>query len=144
MTINIRVRINPTIADYYGNTTDIPNMPDFPGIWIIDQQTYDFWLGIMEQDLQRELDPQVHGGEPYWTAITMYRRQIATLKNHTRTDAPIAKPAKREAALAKRELSYQIGLLHWDAADLKQEGKTAEAEALYAQARILISQLERA
>jgi len=102
MTTNIRVRINPVIATYYGNTVDIPNMPDCPGIWVITEDTYNFWLGIIKGDLKRELDLAAYGDEPYWDMIAAYRRQIATFEKHTRTEQPIAEPAGRQAMLDKR------------------------------------------
>lgn len=97
--MNRRIRINPIPAGYYGHTVDIPNMPDFPGIWIVSAERFDFWLGIMEQDLARWVE---FDGEP--DEIAAWKRQVAVLKDAAETELPEAEPAKRAAALEQRRI----------------------------------------
>jgi len=97
--MNRRCRINSMPASYYGRSVDIPNMPDFPGIWIISQDRFDQWLGIMEQDLARWVEFE---GEP--DEIAAWRRQISKLQDAPETNEPEAEPAKRADHLEQQRI----------------------------------------
>ena len=103
---NLKTRINKSIASHYGHDTDIPNMPDFAGVWVIDQATYDRWIGIMREDLARELSPAYHAEDRRHDLIAAWRRQIAALEAATLTDEPIAEPVGRAEALAREQARW--------------------------------------
>ena len=107
---NLEVRINKVIASYYGHETDIPNMPDFAGTWIVTEETFEFWIGIMRQDLERETSDAYYPEDRRRDLISAWRRQIVTLEKARPTDEPIAEPAGRAEYLAAEQARWEA----WD------------------------------